>query len=336
MFGTAYTTANSETNTSYEAGIKTSALNGTVHFNAAGFYYNVDHIQLNGNDSNGNGVLFNANKGKGYGLEAEMEARPVQNFRFNVGFSWLHTKIDGNVFAQVGAVNLGTAAAPNVVLAETVLNPVTAGTGGNANLRFATSTATRSRTRRNTTSTSTPADDLPIGGGDSKLFVSGTSTCRARPIIRSPESSRLSLKTVITNRAPRPATPSANIESRYSPARSPTPRPDRRDDTKTIGDGIEMIVVWSGVDARAGRSAKTVSPARRRGGGGTTLTRASRLGRGGALKYLENVLPKEAAGRSVTRPAESGRRRQRNNDIWHHEDGGRRLIKSSWPPCVAA
>ena len=173
VFGTAYTTANSETNTSYEAGIKTSALNGTVHFNAAGFYYNVDHIQLNGNDSNGNGVLFNANKGTGYGLEAEMEARPVQNFRFNVGFSWLHTKIDGNVFAQVGAVNLGTAAAPNVVLAETVLNPVTAGTGGNANLRFANVNGNPFPNAPKYNVNIDARYDLPIGGGDSKLFVSG-------------------------------------------------------------------------------------------------------------------------------------------------------------------
>ena len=79
------TTANSETNTSYEAGVKTAFWDDRIHFNAAGFYYNVDNIQLNGNDSNGNGVLFNANKGKGYGTEAELDARPVPNLHSTPG-----------------------------------------------------------------------------------------------------------------------------------------------------------------------------------------------------------------------------------------------------------
>lgn len=117
VFATAYTTADSETNTSFEGGVKTAALRDTVHLNLAGFYYTVDHIQLNGNDGNGNGVLFNANKGRGYGAEAEFDARPADNFRVNAGFSWLHTRIDDpNVFAQVGAAN--------GVPSETVLNPL--------------------------------------------------------------------------------------------------------------------------------------------------------------------------------------------------------------------
>lgn len=117
VFNSPFTTANSETNTSYEAGLKTGLFDNKVHFNLAGFYYVVDNIQLNGNDSNGNGVLFNANKGKGYGMEAELEARPVTNFRLNMGLSLLHTEIeDPKVFAQVGAAN--------GVPSETVLNPL--------------------------------------------------------------------------------------------------------------------------------------------------------------------------------------------------------------------
>ena len=118
VFGTAYSTADSETNTSYEAGVKTSFWHNRVHFNVTGFYYNVDNMQLNGNDSNGNGVLFNARRGTGYGVESELEVRPTNNFRVNMGLSLLHTQIeDSNVFAQVGAAN--------GVLSETVLNPVT-------------------------------------------------------------------------------------------------------------------------------------------------------------------------------------------------------------------
>ncbi|NIJ06530.1 iron complex outermembrane receptor protein [Sphingomonas vulcanisoli] len=116
VFGSAYTTATSETNTSWEAGVKTAALNNAVHFNVAGFYYTVKNIQLNGNDSNGNGVLFNGNKGVGYGAEAELQARPTSRLSFTAGFSWLHTEIkDRNVFVQAGAAG--------GVLAETVLNP---------------------------------------------------------------------------------------------------------------------------------------------------------------------------------------------------------------------
>ena len=37
------------------------------------FAYAVNDIQLNGNDSNGNGVLFNADKAEAYGMEAEAE-----------------------------------------------------------------------------------------------------------------------------------------------------------------------------------------------------------------------------------------------------------------------
>ena len=116
VFGSAYTTARSETNTSYEAGVKAAALGNALHFNLSGFYYRVKNIQLNGNDSNGNGVLFNADKGDGYGAEAEIDARPTSRLRFNAGFSWLHTAIkDRSVFVQAGAAG--------GVLAETVLNP---------------------------------------------------------------------------------------------------------------------------------------------------------------------------------------------------------------------
>ena len=116
VFATAYTTADSETNTSFEGGVKTSFWNGRIQFNAAGFYYTVDNIQLNGNDANGNGVLFNGNRGRGYGTEAELNARPLPNLRVGMGLSLLHTEInDRSVYAQVGAAN--------GVPSETVLNP---------------------------------------------------------------------------------------------------------------------------------------------------------------------------------------------------------------------
>ena len=106
VFNTDFTTANSETNTSYEGGLKTSLLDNRLRFNVSGFTYTVKNIQLNGNDANGNGVLFNANKAQAYGAEADAELRPARNLVFTAGFSYLHTEIkDRNVYAQVCALN---------------------------------------------------------------------------------------------------------------------------------------------------------------------------------------------------------------------------------------
>ena len=78
MFNADFTTANSETILSYEAGFKSSLLDNTLRLNATAFTYTVNDIQLNGNDSNGNGVLFNADKAEAYGLEADAEWRPIR------------------------------------------------------------------------------------------------------------------------------------------------------------------------------------------------------------------------------------------------------------------
>ena len=116
VFNADFTTANSETNTSFEAGVKTSLLDNRLRFNATAFTYTVKNIQLNGNDSNGNGVLFNADKAKAYGLEADAELRPVTGLTLHAGVSLLHSAIhDKRVYAQVCALN--------GVVVCTVLNP---------------------------------------------------------------------------------------------------------------------------------------------------------------------------------------------------------------------
>jgi iron complex outermembrane receptor protein len=105
VFNSDFTTANSETNTSWEAGFKSSLFGDTLRLNASGFYYTVRNIQLNGNDANGNGVLFNADKAVGYGLEGQADWRPVRNLTLSLGASWLHTEIkDKRVYAQVCAL----------------------------------------------------------------------------------------------------------------------------------------------------------------------------------------------------------------------------------------
>ncbi|MDB5708126.1 MAG: TonB-dependent receptor [Sphingomonas bacterium] len=165
VFGAPFTTANAETNTSYEAGVKTSFLHNRVHFNVTGFYYNVDNMQLNGNDSNGNGVLFNARRGTGYGVEAELEARPVDNFRINMGLSLLHTQIeDSTVYAQVGAAVIGGVAVPS----ETVLNP-TVKVGNNY---FAQINGNTFPNAPDYNFNISARYDIPVGG-ESKVFVAG-------------------------------------------------------------------------------------------------------------------------------------------------------------------
>ncbi|QDZ06210.1 TonB-dependent receptor [Sphingomonas panacisoli] len=161
VFNSAYSTANSEKNTSYEGGIKGSFADGRVNFSAAGFYYNIDNIQLNGNDSNGNGVLFNGSKGKGYGAEFEIEARPVNNFRVTAGLSLLHTEINApTVFAQVGAAN--------GVMSQTVLNP-TVRIGNNY---YANINGNPFPNAPDYNINVSARYDLPLGG-DNKLFVAG-------------------------------------------------------------------------------------------------------------------------------------------------------------------
>jgi iron complex outermembrane receptor protein len=106
VFNADFTTADSETIVSYEAGFKSFLLDNTLRFNASAFTYEVSDIQLNGNDSNGNGVLFNADKAKAYGVEADLEWRPVQNLLLTAGASYLHSEIkDKRVYAQVCALN---------------------------------------------------------------------------------------------------------------------------------------------------------------------------------------------------------------------------------------
>jgi iron complex outermembrane receptor protein len=106
VFNSDFTTANSETILSWEAGFKSSLFNHHLRLNASAFTYTVDNIQLNGNDSNGNGVLFNADKAKAYGMEAEAEWKPNSNLTLGVGLSLLHSEIkDKRVYAQVCALN---------------------------------------------------------------------------------------------------------------------------------------------------------------------------------------------------------------------------------------
>jgi len=106
VFNSDFTTADSETILSWEAGIKSNLFDNRLRLNVTGFTYTVDDIQLNGNDSNGNGVLFNADKAKAYGMEADLDWRPIPNLSLTAGLSLLHSEIqDKRVYAQVCGLN---------------------------------------------------------------------------------------------------------------------------------------------------------------------------------------------------------------------------------------
>lgn len=106
VFNADFTTADSETILSWEAGFKSSLFDNTLRLNATAFTYTVNDIQLNGNDSNGNGVLFNADKARAYGFEADAEWRPIRDLSLSAGVSLLHSEIkDERVYAQVCALS---------------------------------------------------------------------------------------------------------------------------------------------------------------------------------------------------------------------------------------
>ena len=124
VFNSDFTTANSETILSWEAGFKSQLLDNTLRLNATAFTYKVEDIQLNGNDSNGNGVLFNADKAEAYGMEAEAQWKPIANLTLTAGLSLLHSEIkDKRVYAQVCMLNS--------VVVCTVQNPTITTSNGN-------------------------------------------------------------------------------------------------------------------------------------------------------------------------------------------------------------
>jgi iron complex outermembrane receptor protein len=118
------TIGDSETITSWEAGVKSTFLDGRGRFNVNAFYYTLKDAQLTavGGGVNAN-RLINAKKVRGYGLEADLELKPVTGLLLTAGLSYNNTRIrDANLTtAACGAVRVDTF--PNVSLC-TVLDPV--------------------------------------------------------------------------------------------------------------------------------------------------------------------------------------------------------------------
>jgi len=111
LFDRDVTTAKSEHTMSYEAGVKTTLLDHRLHFNLDGYYFKTKDLQLSavGGAANAN-LLLNAKNVKGYGIEAELEARPVRGLTLTAGLSYNHTRINDP------SLTVETCAAPCTVL----------------------------------------------------------------------------------------------------------------------------------------------------------------------------------------------------------------------------
>ena len=95
LFGSDLSIADSETTMSYEAGIKTVLLDRRLRFNLTGYHFNTKDLQLTAVGGNSNfTTLLNADHVRGYGVEAELEARPATGLTMTAGLSYNHTNID--------------------------------------------------------------------------------------------------------------------------------------------------------------------------------------------------------------------------------------------------
>ena len=124
LFTREVTKADSEHTLSIEAGIKTVLLDRRLRFNLTGYHFKTKDLQLSavGGNTNAN-LLLNADAVKGYGFEAELEARPVTGLTFTGGVSYNHTRIDDDdlTVAACGGTRVDTL--PNSSLC-TVLDPI--------------------------------------------------------------------------------------------------------------------------------------------------------------------------------------------------------------------
>ncbi|HVK80798.1 MAG TPA: TonB-dependent receptor, partial [Verrucomicrobiae bacterium] len=87
--------ANSETITSFEAGVKSDLLNNRARLNAAVFYYTIEDQQFSAIGGLGNfNQLVNAEEGEAYGFEIEGEWAATDNLFLTSAFSYNHTEIN--------------------------------------------------------------------------------------------------------------------------------------------------------------------------------------------------------------------------------------------------
>jgi len=123
-----YSTARSETITSYEAGVKTNLFDNSLRLNFDGFDYFVHNMQFSAIGGGSNSVLLvNARGGLAYGLESDAEWAATENLLFTLGANWTHTEIHDSALSlfPCGATGPGSLAS----LGCTPQNPYNPATG---------------------------------------------------------------------------------------------------------------------------------------------------------------------------------------------------------------
>ncbi|MFZ4690362.1 MAG: TonB-dependent receptor [Polymorphobacter sp.] len=117
LFGSVPSVAGEQTTLSGEAGIKTQNDARTLRFDVTGYWNRTKNIQLTAVGGSTNSArLLNADKAVGYGIEAEIGARPVDGLDLTASGSWNFTEIRDKGIA-VGSCGSGQC---------TLLNPVNA------------------------------------------------------------------------------------------------------------------------------------------------------------------------------------------------------------------
>ena len=120
VFGDVITTADSEILDSYEAGLKTTLLDGRLDANLAAYTYTVEDLQLTAIGGAGNfNQLLNAEEGKGYGFEADVRALLTESLAFSAGLSYNNTELDD------AGLTVGICGSPCTV--RDPIDPVTGG-----------------------------------------------------------------------------------------------------------------------------------------------------------------------------------------------------------------
>ena len=92
--------ADPETINSYEVGLKSILMDGAMRFNAAAFYYVVNDQQFTAVGGGGNNLsLVNADKGVGYGFEADVQWAVTDALSLTAGFGLAETEIQDSLLA---------------------------------------------------------------------------------------------------------------------------------------------------------------------------------------------------------------------------------------------
>ena len=82
----------------YEVGAKTQWAGGRITFNSAVFYSDIENLQANVDaGSCSSRIVVNVPEAHTFGVEAELFARPTDNWDFSIGATWVEAEIDSSV-----------------------------------------------------------------------------------------------------------------------------------------------------------------------------------------------------------------------------------------------